>query len=447
MNELEYCSIEFREGISFLEVCLQEEIDKFQLSNDIDLLAYTCEFYVMFKIGHTIADKFISILKEIDLDSDWLFDDPHNLYYLHKMGVGDSDNYKEAFEIYIKNEQRRSGYILCNQYNHVGPMRALVQYEHDSDYATLAIKYFINNYNREDWKNNSIGILTLFEYDYNKYKDLILAYIIDLKEVLQHYPYKNEEYASLYVIYVSFAVQAISCVCGNDDPFIKEAIEWIKENHYFEGYYGKRIVGESMLALISVGEGIKVPKEEIETLHLLHRQEIKKLENRISSNNPNGIVNYENRNISVLEEVLSRFHIFANQLKKRYNSRNTIQINDEYDVQDLLHSVIKMFYDDIRPEEWTPSYAGKSSRVDFLLKKEEIVIEVKKTRPSLGAKEIGDQLIIDISRYKVHPNCKILYCFVYDPDYLINNPVGLEADLSSVDNDFSVIVKVVPKGL
>ena len=106
-----------------------------------------------------------------------------------------------------------------------------------------------------------------------------------------------------------------------------------------------------------------------------------------------------------------------------------MDVNDEYDVQDLLYALLKMYFDDVRPEEWTPSYAGKSARMDFLLKNEEIIIEVKRTREGLGDKELGDQLIIDIDRYKVHPNCKKLICFVYDPEGRIGNPNGIIKDL------------------
>jgi DNA-binding sugar fermentation-stimulating protein len=59
-------------------------------------------------------------------------------------------------------------------------------------------------------------------------------------------------------------------------------------------------------------------------------------------------------------------------------NRNTIEIEDEYDVQDLFHALLKLYFDDIRPEEYTPSYGGSASRVDFLLKDEQIIIEIKK---------------------------------------------------------------------
>lgn len=148
----------------------------------------------------------------------------------------------------------------------------------------------------------------------------------------------------------------------------------------------------------------------------------------------------------LVEHICSRFHLVARQLRERHDSRPTLDISDEYDVQDLLHALLKTHFDDIRPEEWTPSYAGGSSRMDFLLKKEKIVIEVKKTRDGLGPKEVGDQLLVDIGRYKEHPNCKVLLCFVYDPEGKIPNPKGLEKDLTQETKEVTVKVLVVPKG-
>lgn len=143
--------------------------------------------------------------------------------------------------------------------------------------------------------------------------------------------------------------------------------------------------------------------------------------------------------------LCSRFHLVVNQLKIRHEDRSTLEIIDEYDVQDLLHSLLKIYFDDIRPEEWTPSYAGKTARMDFLLKNEQIVIEVKKTRKGLGEKEVGDQLIIDIARYQKHTDCKKLYCFIYDPEQRIANPQGLENDLTQETEGLKVFVYISPK--
>ncbi len=143
--------------------------------------------------------------------------------------------------------------------------------------------------------------------------------------------------------------------------------------------------------------------------------------------------------------ISKRFHHVARKLRSRYNNRPTLLIEDEYDVQDLYHSLLTIYFDDIRPEEWTPSYAGSSSRMDFLLKNEKTVIEIKKTRKGLEARQVGEQLIIDIGKYRIHPDCKSLICFVYDPEGRISNPVGFENDLTSVTDDLSTYVIVEPK--
>jgi hypothetical protein len=147
----------------------------------------------------------------------------------------------------------------------------------------------------------------------------------------------------------------------------------------------------------------------------------------------------------MVNRICLRFHAVARQLRSRREGRPTLDVEDEYDVQDLLHALLKIYFDDIRPEEWTPSYAGRSARMDFLLKPEKIVIEAKKTRKGLGSKEIGDELIVDIERYKEHPDCKLLFCFVYDPDGRISNPQGIEKDLSGQKEGLSIQIFIGPK--
>jgi hypothetical protein len=146
-----------------------------------------------------------------------------------------------------------------------------------------------------------------------------------------------------------------------------------------------------------------------------------------------------------IQTICSRFHGVARQLRARHSSRATLEIEDEYDVQDLFHSLLKLFFDDIRDEEWAPSYAGSCSRVDFLLKQEKVVVEVKKTRKGLGAKEVGEQLLIDIQRYQSHPDCNSLICFVYDPEARIANPKGIENDLTKEFEGMKVSVLISPK--
>jgi hypothetical protein len=153
----------------------------------------------------------------------------------------------------------------------------------------------------------------------------------------------------------------------------------------------------------------------------------------------------ERNPLLIIENICSRFHSVARQLRTRHDSRPTLEVSDEYDVQDLLHSLLRLNFKDIRPEEWTPSYAGTSSRLDFLLKDEGIVVEVKMTRRTLKEKETANQLIIDIARYRSHAECKLLVCFVYDPDGWIGNPAALKKDVEASAGNFPAKVFVYPE--
>ena len=159
----------------------------------------------------------------------------------------------------------------------------------------------------------------------------------------------------------------------------------------------------------------------------------------------------------IVEHLCRRFPLFARQLQHRRRDvtvagqqekekRPTIDMRDEYDVQDTLHALLKLHFDDVRPEEWTPSYAGSQSRMDFLLKREKIVIETKCMGPKLSQAEVARQLIIDKDYYRRHPDCQTLICFVYDPECRCNNPAALESDISSDEGNFRVMAIVSPKG-
>jgi hypothetical protein len=148
---------------------------------------------------------------------------------------------------------------------------------------------------------------------------------------------------------------------------------------------------------------------------------------------------------ALVRAICDRFTIVANALAERHDDRATISITDEYDVQDLLGALLKLHFADVRPEEWTPSYAGNASRMDFLLKPEQLVVEAKMTRKGLAQKELVTQLAEDILRYQSHQDCKTLICFVYDPTGKCSNPTALENDLTKKHGGMQVIVIVQPK--
>jgi hypothetical protein len=147
----------------------------------------------------------------------------------------------------------------------------------------------------------------------------------------------------------------------------------------------------------------------------------------------------------LVKTLCRRFHSVARQLRLRGEYRTTLSVEDEIDVQDLLHALLRIQFDDISTDEWTPSYSDGAPRTAFLLNDSRLAVIVKKTRPGLNAKDLTSQLRIDAERYRSHNRCTTLVCFIYDPDGRIGNPRGLETNLTSVSDSFVIDVLVAPK--
>jgi hypothetical protein len=142
-----------------------------------------------------------------------------------------------------------------------------------------------------------------------------------------------------------------------------------------------------------------------------------------------------------------RFPLLVADLGRRHADGRVLELTDEYDVQDLFRALLRVHFDDVRPEEWNPSYGGVSSRSDLLIKSERIVIETKMTRKNLGQRAVVEELTVDKAQYRTHPDCGTLVCFVYDPAHRLSNPSALETDLSDVEAHLTTKVVVSPRGL
>jgi hypothetical protein len=153
---------------------------------------------------------------------------------------------------------------------------------------------------------------------------------------------------------------------------------------------------------------------------------------------------------SPVERIITlsrRFPLFVERLQKRQRGRAAFSVTDEYDVQDLLHAILRLHFDDIRPEEYTPSYGGNASRVDFYLPQERVVVEAKMTRASLGQRDVTDELIIDAARYAQMDGVDTLICLVYDPSRHCTNPQALENDVENSGGRLAVRAVICPQGL
>ena len=149
--------------------------------------------------------------------------------------------------------------------------------------------------------------------------------------------------------------------------------------------------------------------------------------------------------LSVTKNLCQRFHAVARQLRLRGEYRPTISVEDEIDVQDLIHALLRQHFEDIGTDEWTPGYGDGVSRTTFLLNHDRLAVVVKKTRTGLSRKDLTEQVRADAERYRARGRCTQLLCFIYDPEGRIGNPRGLENEMASSTEHFAVDVIVAPK--
>lgn len=201
---------------------------------------------------------------------------------------------------------------------------------------------------------------------------------------------------------------------------------------YLQKYYPEDLQKDSFIKIAqdANGQGVDVFDKLVAILTAIQE---------IPLNNQNNYLDID----YILKMIFENFHRCASSLFNRYGKRETLKINDEYDVQDLLEGILRLFIDDVRPEDYVPSYAGGNSRTDFYLPKYNTFIEVKMTREGLTDKEIGNQLSIDIARYS--SMCDTLICFIYNKNDYLHNPFGLMRDLEKLSsNRLNIKVYISP---
>ena len=196
---------------------------------------------------------------------------------------------------------------------------------------------------------------------------------------------------------------------------IKQAFDR-PDNSYVEDY--KRSTGEFGIYIgethtpLTLQESIESARDEMKFQVRKLKRFYEKIDLLKTSDNLVKIDSHRDK-FNLLITLPSRFHKVAQELRDRRQGRETLIINDEYDVQDLLNGLLNLHFDDIRKEDFSLSNVGANSRPDFVLKRERIIIEVKMSSDRLRAKELGGELLIDIGRYKEYPDCKNLVIFIY----------------------------------
>ena len=127
----------------------------------------------------------------------------------------------------------------------------------------------------------------------------------------------------------------------------------------------------------------------------------------------------------LLYKILDQFYLFVETFyEKEPNKRATIkreQLNElrmgnEYDVQHILFSIIRLFFTNARTEVCEDTgYA--MVRSDIWIPNLDTVVEIKCSNTSMNQKKLMEEIASDM----VHYHAKIIYFFIYDKDKIIKN--------------------------
>jgi hypothetical protein len=152
-----------------------------------------------------------------------------------------------------------------------------------------------------------------------------------------------------------------------------------------------------------------------------------------------GLVN----DLSLATRLATRFHESVLALRKHPHGGTLFTIQDEWDCQYLFRSILAAYFSDVRIEEWNPSVAGSSSRCEFFLKEQRLMIELKYVRKPDDQKVIKSALLTDFADYGANLEVDYVIALIYDPSHQLPAPVQLQKDLSGASKGLSRVQVIV----
>lgn len=144
-----------------------------------------------------------------------------------------------------------------------------------------------------------------------------------------------------------------------------------------------------------------------------------------------GVIVRENvlPNLNLVISVLNTFSDVVSRLKYRRKGKVSLDISDEYDVQDILYVMLKGSFSTLQYEDPTPKDGLTSARADFVISDLNTYIETKYISTKGSEKTIQDECLLDIQKYGIQENCYKIIFFIYDPNKCIDNQFAFKASL------------------
>lgn len=140
----------------------------------------------------------------------------------------------------------------------------------------------------------------------------------------------------------------------------------------------------------------------------------------------------------VVERLLLNFHLYLEELVERAphgkatitQALQHIKIQNEYDVQHLLYSLIKPLFPQARTETVDDTGYG-GIRYDIVMDDYNLTIETKCTHEKMTERQLTEEIAADSFHYKKGH----VFFFVYDRYKIIRNKTAFEATYSRKEND------------
>lgn len=109
-------------------------------------------------------------------------------------------------------------------------------------------------------------------------------------------------------------------------------------------------------------------------------------------------------------QLCERLNQSAKVLARRRVDKKPFQIEDEYDVQDLLKAILRAYFKYVVSEDPISKVAGVSSRADFAIEELGLILEVKFVRSPGEQARIVKEFAEDLLFYS---KCQFLEHFIY----------------------------------
>ena len=122
--------------------------------------------------------------------------------------------------------------------------------------------------------------------------------------------------------------------------------------------------------------------------------------------------------IALAEQLCSRVGDAAKPLQKPRANKKRLELEDEYDVQDVLHALFLGYFREVINEDPISKKGSQSTRADFSIEKLGLIVEVKFVREPGDQKKIEGALKEDLMMYPRWPHLEHLFFVIYNSSRL-----------------------------